>query len=86
MISGAETFGAASINSAVQQEEAEMSAEPRTETEAVIDKRPANPVEIVSWWDAHVRKRHLTVAEAEEQTGVTKKQVVTWRRRLKEPA
>ena len=62
-----------------------MSAEPKAEIEGVIDKGLADPAEIVSWWNAHVRKRHLTVAEAEEQTGVTKKQVVTWRRRLKEP-
>ncbi len=63
-----------------------MSAEPMAKIEGVIDKKLEDPAEFVRWWNENVRdKRYLTVAEAEEQTGVTKKQVVTWRRRLKEP-
>ena len=65
----------------------DMSAEPKAEIESVIVKKLWDPAEFVQWWNENVRdKRHLTVAEAEEQTGITKQQVFKWRRRLKEPA
>ena len=60
-----------------------MSAEPMAKIEGVIDKKLEDPAAFVRWWNENVRdKRHLTVAEAEEQTGITKQQVFKWRRRL----
>ena len=60
-----------------------------------IDKKIEDQTEFVRWSDEKVAGRGrpekvsgqklLSVADAEEQTGITKLQVHKWRRRLKDP-